>query len=141
MCIPTQTTPWHQYLDILITPSEHTAVILSLEIWSKYRSAQPSRQHYKENHQNKMQNYVHRNKSLSLIWFHSQTPSFCIIIRCDGMLSKHIFVFSKNSTMQKYTFYNYVVEPWHEACKHLGLSGKPVESDFHKNQEDFSAKT
>lgn len=62
------------------------------------------------------------------------------------MLSKHIFVFSKNSTIQKYTFYNYVAETLLEVCKYLGLPGKPVGSDFPigtytKNQEDFSEKT
>lgn len=148
MCIHTQTTPWHQHSDVLVTPSEHTAITLSLEIWSKHRTAQLSRQHYKENHQNKMQNYVRKNKSISLIRFHSWTPSFhtFCIIRCDGILSKHIFVFSKNSTMQKYTFYNYIVEPLHEVCKYLGPPGKPVGSDFPiciytKNREDFSKKT
>lgn len=75
---------------------------------SKGTTTQSSSQCYKENHQNKMQNHVRKNKSLSLIWPHSWTPlssfeTFCII-KCDGMLSKHIFIFSESSTMQKYFF-------------------------------------
>lgn len=132
---PTQTTPWHQHLDIFVILSECTAIIPSLEIQSKGTTTQPSRQCYKENHQNIMPNYMCNNKSISLIWPHFGTPSFhtFCIIKCEGMLSKHIFVFSKNSTMQKYSFYNYVVEPLHNVCIYLGLPGRLVGSDWLPN--------
>lgn len=76
--------------------SECPAIIPSLEIQNKHRTTQPSSHCYEENHQSKMQNYVCKNKSLSLT--HDLTPGFLLpmlsIIKYGGTMS--IFFYFPN---------------------------------------------
>lgn len=86
-----------------------------------------------------MQNYMFKKiNSLSVSLFLSLSVRISLLVSLPQCTlyyqvwweNEYIFIFPKFSTTQLYSFYNYVVEPLHEVFKHLGISGKPMGSNF-----------